>query len=66
MEEARVGVTSILEKISLLPVLREAVAPLDKELDDAIQRAREKSHEGHDTHGHHGHTHGHTHGHSHG
>lgn len=64
MEDARLGVTGLLEKISRLPALRDPVSTLDKELDDAIQRAHDKAHEGHGhAHGGHGHSHGHGHGH---
>ena len=58
MEEARIGVTSTLERISMLPALQEAIAALDSELDAAIERAKEHSHGGHDIkHGQHGHSH---------
>lgn len=59
MEEARIGVTSTLEKISMLPALQKRVAALNHELDTAIERAHDKKH------GEHGHGHGHGHGHAH-
>eukprot|EP00037_Helgoeca_nana_P038210 m.19380 g.19380 ORF g.19380 m.19380 type:complete len:146 (+) comp9944_c0_seq1:138-575(+) len=59
MEEARLGVTALLDKISHIPTLKPAVTTLDQELDASILRAHDKAHEGH-SHGS-GHGHGHSH-----
>jgi hypothetical protein len=59
MEEARLGVTALLDKISHIPTLKPAVTTLDQELDASILRAHDKAHEGHSHGSGHGHGHGH-------